>query len=510
VQENAMKVQLKSGFMGLLLSHIGAPTIHTSSTVKAILKPCLRFAILLCAFSLQHAWAQTGTITIVKVAQPHDARDFNFYAFGPHSSCCMPFQLDDDAGAVGANNILSNTKTWTLAPGSYSFKEDFNNPFPVTGWNLMSISCLPASSATVDLPNHAFTANLTAGHHITCTFTNKKVPSTPVADLSVTKTCAVNGPQSVLCTVTVTNLGPLPSVSPISISDIVTGAPSNGIYTGAGGTLPISCSPGAGPILPIACTANTSLAPSQSKNALFSFKLPSGGSFMNCVTVTEGASPGTPSDPNPANNTHICASVTVPSLTGTVTVKKILVPATDPGKFTLQLKNGSGTLLANFLNGGNGAVMGPVTVPTGNYNVSEVGGSNGTSLANYTSAISGAGCAANGAVTVAAGDHKFCTITNTRNGSSWPLSATVTIYNPMTPFGPQSVDIAVGGTVTFHNSNSGANWTILRLTGPTTFGPVPLPNNTTHATGIFTTAGTYTYQINGTPSIVVHGTIIVH
>ena len=58
---------------------------------------------------------------------------------------------------------------------------------------------------------------------------------------------------------------------------------------------------------------------------------------MNCVTVTEGASPGTPSDPNPANNTHICASVTVPSLTGTVTVKKILVPATDPGKFTLQL-----------------------------------------------------------------------------------------------------------------------------------------------------------------------------
>jgi hypothetical protein len=132
-------------------------------------------------------------------------------------------------------------------------------------------------------------------------------------DLKVTKTCAVNGPQSVLCTVTVSNIGTAASVSPITLTDVVSGAPSNGLFTGGGGTLPISCTPGAGPILPISCHAAASLAPSQSKTALFSFKLPNGGSFTNCATVTEGTSVGTNPDPNPANNTHICASVTVQS-----------------------------------------------------------------------------------------------------------------------------------------------------------------------------------------------------
>ena len=33
-------------------------------------------------------------------------------------------------------------------------------------------------------------------------------------DLSVAKSCAVNGPQAVLCTVTVTNIGNVASVAP--------------------------------------------------------------------------------------------------------------------------------------------------------------------------------------------------------------------------------------------------------------------------------------------------------
>ena len=97
-----------------------------------------------------------------------------------------------------------------------------------------------------------------------------------VPDLQVTKVC-VNGPlQSVLCTVTVTNLGTVPSFSPLKLTDVVTGAPADALFTGAGGTLPISCSPGAGPVLPIACSANISLPPNQPKTALFSFKLPTG------------------------------------------------------------------------------------------------------------------------------------------------------------------------------------------------------------------------------------------
>jgi plastocyanin len=318
--------------------------------------------------SNNHAPAQPGTITIVKVAQPSSAQNFSFYAFGANSGCCMPVQLS------GLNTAPANQKTWTLAPGSYSWKEDFHNPVPVPGWTLASISCSPAGSATVNLSTLSFTANLTAGQNITCTFTDKKP-------------------------------------------------------------------------------------------------------------------------------------------TGTVTVKKVLVPATDPGKFTLQLTPSGGTLLANFLNGGNGAVMGPVTVPAGNYIVSEVGGSNGTSMANYTSVISGAGCGSNGAVTVAAGSNILCTITNTWHPGActgWPLLANVNITPPGMPFGPQSVDICSGGKVTFHNVNSGASWTIQYFSGPTPFPSVPLPNNTVGTTAPFTTTGAYAYKINGTPAFVVHGHIIVH
>ncbi|CAN5793661.1 hypothetical protein BH11GEM1_BH11GEM1_28880 [soil metagenome] len=106
------------------------------------------------------------------------------------------------------------------------------------------------------------------------------------------------------------------------------------------------------------------------------------------------------------------------------------------------------------------------------------------------------------------GVNMICTVTNVRTG--WPSSATVNIHNAMQPFGPQSVDIGAGGTVTFHNVNSGASWTITWLSGPMAFAPVPLANNATGVTIPLTMPGTYTYEITGTPSFTVHGTIIVH
>lgn len=130
-------------------------------------------------------------------------------------------------------------------------------------------------------------------------------------DLSVTKTCAVNGPQSVLCTVTVKNISNIASVAPLSLSDIPT-APPGSTFTGGGGSLPISCTPGAGAVLPISCTANKSLQPNESGTALFSFTVPQGGTFKNCVTVSQGQNPATLPDPNLANNTNICTSVDVP------------------------------------------------------------------------------------------------------------------------------------------------------------------------------------------------------
>jgi len=93
---------------------------------------------------------------------------------------------------------------------------------------------------------------------------------------------------------------------------------------------------------------------------------------------------------------------------------------------------------------------------------------------------------------------------------AWPMSATVNIYNPMTPFGPQTVNISIGGTVTFNNVNSGQAWTITSVGSPS-FPPVPLATSpSTGTTAVFTVAGNYEYMINGSPPFVVHGHIIVH
>lgn len=127
-------------------------------------------------------------------------------------------------------------------------------------------------------------------------------------DLDVTKTCTANGAQSILCTVTVTNIGGAPTLAPLTVADTPT-APAGSTYTGAGGSLPIGCALGAGPVLPIPCTANISLQPGQSETALFSFRVPDGGRFSNCVTVTIPRNAANPGDLHPANNTNICTSL---------------------------------------------------------------------------------------------------------------------------------------------------------------------------------------------------------
>jgi hypothetical protein len=94
----------------------------------------------------------SGSITIVKDAQPNSAQDFAFTATG---SGVSGFNLDDDADPT-----LSNTKTFTgLNAGAYSFAET-----PVAGWDLTSSTCSDGSTVA--------NVQLSAGENITCTFTN--------------------------------------------------------------------------------------------------------------------------------------------------------------------------------------------------------------------------------------------------------------------------------------------------------------------------------------------------
>jgi len=90
----------------------------------------------------------------------------------------------------------------------------------------------------------------------------------------------------------------------------------------------------------------------------------------------------------------------------TLTINKVCNPAGDLGKFDLLIDDlGSSDTAC-------GGSYGPVEVTIGSHTISESDGTD-TDLDNYDSVISGA-CDADGSVSVAAGEDKVCTITNTR------------------------------------------------------------------------------------------------
>jgi hypothetical protein len=107
-----------------------------------------------------------------------------------------------------------------------------------------------------------------------------------------------------------------------------------------------------------------------------------------------------------------------------LTVTKICVPADDPGLFNLTV---DGQTSQNVPCSGS---FGPVAVPPGQHRVSETAGT-GTSLGDYTTTIGGA-CAADGTVTLAAGQQATCTITNVRAGEQ---TGTVEIQKQCSPAG---------------------------------------------------------------------------
>lgn len=95
----------------------------------------------------------------------------------------------------------------------------------------------------------------------------------------------------------------------------------------------------------------------------------------------------------------------------TLTVRKVCVPTEDTGLFKLQIDS---VTRAGDQNGDTacGGTTGTIVLGTGSHTVSELAGAN-TNLANYTSVING-DCTAAGVVSLAYGDNKTCTITNTK------------------------------------------------------------------------------------------------
>ncbi|MDD2482786.1 MAG: VWA domain-containing protein [Candidatus Shapirobacteria bacterium] len=95
-----------------------------------------------------------GSITIIKDAVPNDPQDFSFTTTG---SGLSNFSLDDNSDAT-----LSNTKVFSnLMPGTFSVSEG-----AVAGWTQTSAVCSDGSPITA--------ISLQPGENITCTFTNTK------------------------------------------------------------------------------------------------------------------------------------------------------------------------------------------------------------------------------------------------------------------------------------------------------------------------------------------------
>jgi len=160
----------------------------------------------------------------------------------------------------------------------------------------------------------------------------------------------------------------------------------------------------------------------------------------------------------------------------TLTVNKACNPASDPGKFNLKIDG-----VTHAADAPCGGTTGPIVLSVGTHNVSETAGT-GTNLANYDVSI-GPPCAANGDITLAPGENKTCTITNTRK-------ATLTVNKACLPPGdPGKFNLKIDSTTYATDAPCGGT------TGPVLLSPGAHTVSETAGTG--TNLANYETAISG-------------
>ncbi len=120
------------------------------------------------------ALVRLPAITVVERGTPSDGRDFSFTGCRSGTGAgCGSFVLDDDDGtdATRADVVTAGN----LTPGTYTVTQA-----AAPGWDLTSLTC--DTGETVDLSARRATITLTAGEHVTCTFTNGSTSITVVQD----------------------------------------------------------------------------------------------------------------------------------------------------------------------------------------------------------------------------------------------------------------------------------------------------------------------------------------
>lgn len=321
-----------------------------------------------------------GVLRIEKQTLPDGSTQS--FTFTPNYNSGTTFNLQD-----GQTN-----NSPPLSAGTYTAAETVPS-----GWTLTNRECHVTNTAT----NKTFTpitngvsVALGAGEDITCVFTNTKIPT-----LTVNKVCAPTNDAGKF------NL---------QIDAATAGSGSDASCGGTTGAVEVSVgshtageTAGTATLLSNYTTAITGDCASNGSVTL------AAGDAKTC-TITNTRKP-------------------------TLTVNKVCVPTTDPGKFNLRID------AATAGTGGDascGGTTGAVITTIGTHTASETAGT-GTNLADYASLIGG-DCASDGTVTLAAGQNKTCTITNTKK-------ATLTVNKVCVPTNDAGkfnlqIDAATAGT----------------------------------------------------------------
>lgn len=147
----------------------------------------------------------------------------------------------------------------------------------------------------------------------------------------------------------------------------------------------------------------------------------------------------------------------------TLMVQNILIPSNDPGKFNLRIDG-----VVKAFSVGNNGTTGAIDVTVGTHSVTEMAGISTTNLANYTTVIGG-DCSPSGAVILAAGQNKTCTIRNTRKKAGPSLTeapikldAVAVQVPPEVPHGSWTQG---PGTYTFNICASGTSGALCNING---------------------------------------------
>lgn len=255
--------------------------------------------------------------------------------------------------SITTSNGSGSTGGTTVNAGTYTVSE---STIPAN-WSLTNSSC---TDGTNTFSPTSF--SILTGQAITCNFTNTFTQ--PTGTITIVKnTSGGNG------TFNFTVTGPTGSSQQISTSG------------GTGTTGAISVNSGSYSV---------------------SETVPSGWTLTSSSCTS-----GTPSSFTVPTNGNVTCTFSDSKLP-TLTVNKVLSPSNDPGKFNLLIDSNTGAT-----NVGDGGTTGAQTVSIGSHTVSETAGT-ATTLSDYTAVIGG-NCASDGSITLAAGDNKTCTITNTRN-----------------------------------------------------------------------------------------------